>query len=144
QASKLYLGGLGTTKQLCNRLLEPFMWHTVIVTATEWENFFALRCPRYRSYNKHYRSRKDVMQYADIQDFEDYRNFSELDWLMRNEGQAEIHMMKIAEMMWDAYNESEPIRLKAGEWHIPFRDKIDMEKVVDDLNRTDKFDGLYS
>lgn len=33
----------GVTKQFCNRLLEPFMWHTVIVTATEWENFFALR-----------------------------------------------------------------------------------------------------
>ena len=30
-------------KQLANRLLEPFMWHTVIVTATEWSNFFALR-----------------------------------------------------------------------------------------------------
>jgi len=33
----------GVTKQICNRLLEPFMWHTVLVTATEWENFFALR-----------------------------------------------------------------------------------------------------
>lgn len=31
-------------KQVINRLLEPFMWHTVIVTATEWQNFFALRC----------------------------------------------------------------------------------------------------
>ncbi len=31
-------------KQELNRLLEPFLWHTVIVTATEWENFFALRC----------------------------------------------------------------------------------------------------
>lgn len=30
-------------KQLANRLLEPYMWHTVIVTATEWSNFFALR-----------------------------------------------------------------------------------------------------
>lgn len=30
-------------KQIANRLLEPFMWHTVIVTATEWSNFFALR-----------------------------------------------------------------------------------------------------
>ena len=30
-------------KQLANRLLEPFMWHTVIVTATEWDNFYALR-----------------------------------------------------------------------------------------------------
>jgi thymidylate synthase ThyX len=24
--------------------LEPFLWHTVIVSATEWENFFELRC----------------------------------------------------------------------------------------------------
>ena len=31
-------------KQELNRVLEPFLWHTVIVTATEWENFFALRC----------------------------------------------------------------------------------------------------
>ncbi|GAB3766974.1 FAD-dependent thymidylate synthase [Microlunatus parietis] len=30
-------------KQLANRLLEPFLWHTVIVTATDWSNFFALR-----------------------------------------------------------------------------------------------------
>lgn len=34
---------LGVHKQTVNRLLEPFMWHTVIVTATEWSNFFALR-----------------------------------------------------------------------------------------------------
>lgn len=31
-------------KQELNRILEPFLWHTVIVTATEWQNFFALRC----------------------------------------------------------------------------------------------------
>jgi len=31
-------------KQELNRVLEPFLWHTVIVTATEWENFFLLRC----------------------------------------------------------------------------------------------------
>lgn len=35
--------GFGVHKQITNRLLEPFMWHTVIVTATEWRNFFALR-----------------------------------------------------------------------------------------------------
>jgi thymidylate synthase ThyX len=31
-------------KQELNRILEPFLWHTVIVTATEWSNFFELRC----------------------------------------------------------------------------------------------------
>lgn len=30
-------------KSLVNRLLEPFMWHTVVVTATAWENFFRQR-----------------------------------------------------------------------------------------------------
>lgn len=34
---------IGVTKQFCNRLLEPFLYHTIIVTASDWENFFALR-----------------------------------------------------------------------------------------------------
>jgi thymidylate synthase ThyX len=38
------LARLGVHKQLANRLLEPFSWHTVICTATDWENFFNLRC----------------------------------------------------------------------------------------------------
>jgi thymidylate synthase ThyX len=33
----------GVTKQICNRLLEPFLYHTVIATASNWQNFFALR-----------------------------------------------------------------------------------------------------
>lgn len=34
---------LDVHKQFANRVLETFMWQTVIVTATEWSNFFALR-----------------------------------------------------------------------------------------------------
>lgn len=34
---------LDVHKQITNRGLETYMWHTVIVTATEWSNFFALR-----------------------------------------------------------------------------------------------------
>jgi hypothetical protein len=34
---------LGVHKQLTNRLLEPFMWHELINTATEYSNFFNLR-----------------------------------------------------------------------------------------------------
>lgn len=33
----------GVHKQIANRPLEPWMWITVIISATEWENFFALR-----------------------------------------------------------------------------------------------------
>ena len=37
---------LGLHKQIVNRLLEPWMYITVLVTATEWANFFKLRCHR--------------------------------------------------------------------------------------------------
>lgn len=37
------LAEAGVHKQWANRLLEPFSWHTIVVTATEWENFFNLR-----------------------------------------------------------------------------------------------------
>lgn len=41
------LAEYGVHKQWANRLLEPFSWHTVICTATEWENFFALRISKH-------------------------------------------------------------------------------------------------
>lgn len=37
------LKDLGVHKQIANRLLEPFSWIKVIVTSTEWTNFFDLR-----------------------------------------------------------------------------------------------------
>jgi thymidylate synthase ThyX len=41
-----YLSELGLHKQIANRLLEPWMWVTVIATGDmgAWNNFFALRC----------------------------------------------------------------------------------------------------
>lgn len=33
----------GVHKQLANRILEPFLWQTIIASATEWQNFFGLR-----------------------------------------------------------------------------------------------------
>lgn len=37
------LDKLNVHKQFANRLLEPWMWHTAIITSTEWDNFWALR-----------------------------------------------------------------------------------------------------
>lgn len=31
-------------KSVLNRFLEPFMWHTVLISSTGWENFWGLRC----------------------------------------------------------------------------------------------------
>jgi thymidylate synthase ThyX len=124
------LNRYNVTKQLANRLLEPFMYHTVLITATEWENFFKLRCPQYVGKNKTWRSWKEMIKEAEqdtnlsVQDFEKLRKATLLDKLKSNAGMAEIHMMALAEAIWDAMQESTPKQLKGGEWHIPFGDKI--------------------
>lgn len=43
-ASATELHRLGVHKSLCNRLLEPWQHMVTLVTATEWDNFFAQRC----------------------------------------------------------------------------------------------------
>lgn len=125
----------GVTKQLCNRLLEPFMWHTVLVTATEFENFFELRCPKYHYKNEEFLSRKNcINSYTFIKGFEEdiayLKSLSDLDWVKINTSQAEIHMQALAEAMWDAMNGSVPNQLQTGEWHIPFGDKFDESKLL--------------
>jgi len=40
----LALWAIGVHKQNANRALEPFLYVDVVVSGTEWENFFALRC----------------------------------------------------------------------------------------------------
>jgi thymidylate synthase ThyX len=35
---------LGVHKQVVNRIIEPWMWITIIVSATEWDNVWGLRC----------------------------------------------------------------------------------------------------
>lgn len=37
------LARLGVHKSVVNRILEPYMWHTVVLTGTAWENFLAQR-----------------------------------------------------------------------------------------------------
>jgi len=123
------------TKQLCNRLLEPFMWHKVLITSTEFENFFNIRCPLYYAEpeNKYYKSKKDFVNKfwnptftsTHVSENMNVEDWSTVKWLLMNEGQSEIHMMALAEAMWDAYNESTPKELQPGEWHIPYGDNID-------------------
>jgi len=71
---------IGVHKQITNRLLEPFMWHTVVFTATELTNFFALRDSR----------------------------------------MAAPEIQKPAHLIVEAYENSKPMQLRAGEWHLPF------------------------
>jgi thymidylate synthase ThyX len=93
----VYLDSIGCTKQICNRLLEPFMWHTVLLTTTEIENFFALRA----------------------------------------HPAAEIHIADLAQKMLDEWNNYTPKQLKAGEWHMPFGDQIDKDRLYDLIDSKD-------
>ena len=54
----------GVTKQLCNRILEPFIYHTCLVTSTEFDNFFELRCPKYYGV---YKSQKDLFNNKNLE-----------------------------------------------------------------------------
>lgn len=84
-----------------------------------------MRCPDYQYYfdhsetPTHFRSRKDLLREASYR-----KNESDLWWCNLNKGQAEIHMMALAESIYDAVNESTPKQLEEGEWHIPFEDRI--------------------
>lgn len=72
---------------------------------------------------KRFSSRKEVTEFLKEKEI-DTSNWSEEKWLSLNKGQAEIHIMDLAEKIYDAVNESTPRQLQAGEWHIPFEDKI--------------------
>jgi hypothetical protein len=88
------LNDIGLHKQIANRILEPWFHIRIILSGTDFENFFALRV------------HKDA--HPDLQ--------------------------KLAGLMLDQYNASEPTSIKAGGWHIPFGDKIDEEKLMLAIN----------
>lgn len=74
------LNSIGVHKQTANRVLEPYLWHTVVVSATEWDNFFHLRC----------------------------------------NPDAQPEFRKIACMMREARDKSEPVMRAYGDWHLPY------------------------
>ena len=82
---------IGVHKQITNRLLEPFLWHTIIFTATEMSNYIALRTDR----------------------------------------MAAPEIRSGSELIMDLYEDSKPMELQDGEWHLPLVMHIDMKLGVD-------------
>lgn len=141
----------GVTKQLANRILEPWMWVTQLCTGSResFEHLFEQRCPIYDVSNEvlelaasdtetSFKSKKDV-----IKRFPQLSKKDDLWWLQHNKGQAEIHFMDLAEKMYDALNESEPILyinslndFYDNFWHIPFEEEI-KEKFSKDISTED-------
>lgn len=78
--SKL-LSKLGLHKQWANRITEPFSTITVIITATEWDNFF---------------------------------------WLRDDPDAAQPEIVALARLMKDKLDQSLPVQLEKGQWHLPY------------------------
>jgi thymidylate synthase ThyX len=103
----------GISKQVINRILEPYQYYTVLITGSRegWDNFFNLRCPSYSikelidGDSRVFKSKKDFLKELD---YEPIFPSTDLDWLKINTGQAEIHMMQLAECIWGAVNENKP------------------------------------
>lgn len=76
------LNRLDVDKSRVNRILEPFLWHTAIISATEWDNFFALR----------------------------------------DHEAAQPEFRITAQLMRKVMEESEPLHIRYGEWHLPLVD----------------------
>lgn len=51
-------------KQLASRLIEPYMWTTMIISSTEWDNFFKLRHPGQDTINPQFPAQPEIQQLA--------------------------------------------------------------------------------
>ena len=117
------LNDLDISKDLCNRIIEPYTWDVILLTTTmeNLDNFFNLRLPKYvMKDHEHeiFRSKQDYIEkYGDPK-------LSYVEWLNYNKSAAEIHIQELAECMYDAMNNATPTELDAGEYHIPYLDKI--------------------
>jgi len=134
------------TKQICNRILEPYLWYTALVTATEWSNFLNLRCPVYNMEANGtkvvLRDREEVLEFLRMHYPVSYADQlrklgidgpnDDLGWMMLSESGAEPHMQLLAEQVRIAMRNSKPKKLEPHEWHVPFSDKMGWE-IVDYL-----------
>jgi len=103
------LNRIGVDKSRVNRLLEPFLWHTALVTSTEWSNFFALRQP----------DNDDPVPQLD------------------HGAQPEFQI--VARMMRDAMRASEPEQLAYGDWHLPYVSDDELVQRDDEVGRDPEY-----
>lgn len=89
------LSRTGLHKQIVNRVIEPWFNIRIILSGTEFDNFFALRA----------------------------------------HPDAQPELQALAYKMLEEYNKSEPKSLQPGDWHIPFGDNIDGDRVFEEYVR---------
>ena len=115
----------GVHKQNANRLLAPFAYTTCILSGTEWDNFFELRCPKYEFDGTYFLSKKQLHHYLVCNDMMTLDK-KEPEWEIFcqsiNKSTAQPEFQVIAEQIYDLYQEA---NWKVSKYHIPFEDEIE-------------------
>jgi thymidylate synthase ThyX len=99
----------GVHKQIVNRLLEPWMWITVLVSATTWSNFLNLR-----------------------QDWTLPAGIIEIREMVNLDFPAQPEMQVIAYLMRQSLGKSIPTVVNKGDWHLPLVVGNDHSELVDE------------
>lgn len=92
----------GLHKQYVSRPLEAYMWHTVIVTATEWDNFWALRVSPMAQ--PEIRKAAELMQTA----------YNESTPRLLGKNEWHLPLIQEDELEWAAWNPEEARKVSAG------------------------------
>lgn len=87
--------GLNLHKQTASRILEPFLWHTSVISSTDFSNCFEQR--------------------------------------IHPDAQPEFHALAIE--MKKAIDNSSPIKINYGEWHLPYLSDEDKNLSIDDQKK---------
>jgi thymidylate synthase ThyX len=132
-AVKAARGLIHVDKSRANRLLEPFMWHTAIITATEWENFYHLR--DHEAAQPEFRKIASIMRAA--------RAFSTpkmLDW-----GQWHLPLWypEDANQTWGSIHDRFPAEVSAGRCaRVSYDRQHDTDTVNDAAGRWIQLSGM--
>lgn len=116
------LDNLNVSKQMINRILEPYSYSKLIITSSFWQNFFNQRCSVFEN------SSENPIDYSALTEYER---------LMANKGDAEPNMMALADAIKKAYDDVKPKALLPGQWHLPNLSE-DSQKLVNDYLESEK------
>jgi hypothetical protein len=116
--------GLGASKQVCNRMIEPYSYIDVIITAEYGIDGFGL--------NQFFKQRepKYPAEY-------DHKVHTERENFLNSTSTAQWEIQVLAEIMKDAVQDSIPIQKNKEEWHIPYDNEGDCYD-MDIMNRLRK------
>lgn len=126
-------------KQIVNSLLIPFACTTCIITGSNWNEFFELKCPKYKiecstNGTNIYNSKKQVIKHFDCKN-------DEPNWESINKSIVQLDLQRIAETIYDLYQEAD---WKESEYHIPFEEYINEKFTIEELNDYWRKENGYS